>query len=86
MQYSFDPAKNAENLRKHGVSLADGDGVLHDPFAITIADEEATGEERWVTIGTNYLGATMVVVWAARGDWIRIISVRTADPSGTTRI
>jgi len=38
-RYSFDPAKNASNLRKHGVSLADADGVLSDPLAITIEDE-----------------------------------------------
>jgi uncharacterized DUF497 family protein len=47
MRYSFDPAKNAENLRKHGVSLAEGDGVLGDPLALTIKDDAAVGEERW---------------------------------------
>ena len=27
---TFDPKKNAANLKKHGVSLAEGDGVLND--------------------------------------------------------
>jgi uncharacterized DUF497 family protein len=27
----FDPKKDAANLRKHGVSLSEGDGVLHTP-------------------------------------------------------
>lgn len=81
MPYSFDPAKNAENLRKHGVSLAEGDGVLGDPLALTIEDDTAVGEERWVTIGENFASELRVVVWAARGDHIRIISVRKAEPS-----
>ncbi|HEX8896354.1 MAG TPA: BrnT family toxin, partial [Terriglobales bacterium] len=29
---TFDPEKNAANIAKHGVSLAEGDGVLHDPW------------------------------------------------------
>jgi uncharacterized DUF497 family protein len=36
MSPEFDPKKNAANIAKHGVSLATGDGVLHDPLAITI--------------------------------------------------
>src|SRR3979411_979496 len=35
MSPTFDPSKNAANLRKHGVSLSDGDGVLNDPLALT---------------------------------------------------
>jgi len=81
MYYSFDPAKNAENLRKHGLSLAEGDGVLGDPLAITIEDDSSIGEKRWVTLGTNFLGALRVVVWALRGGLVRIISVRRAEPS-----
>jgi uncharacterized DUF497 family protein len=41
----FDPTKNAQNLREHGVSLAEGDGVLNDPLAITIEDLSAVGEQ-----------------------------------------
>lgn len=36
----FDPKKNAGNVRKHGVRLSDGDGVLDDPLALTL--EEGT--------------------------------------------
>jgi uncharacterized DUF497 family protein len=59
---TFDPKKNAENLKKHGVSLAEGDGVLSDPLAVTIEDESAQGEQRFVTLGGNTFGALMVVV------------------------
>ena len=43
---TFDTAKDAENRRKHGVSLTDGDSVLNDPLALTIEDESAEGEQR----------------------------------------
>ena len=76
----FDPKKNAANFKKHGVSLSEGDGVLNDPLAITIEDEAAEGEQRFVTIGMNAFGSLMVVVHTPRGDDVRIISVRKTDP------
>jgi len=76
----FDPKKDAANLKKHGVSLSEGDGVLNDPLAITVEDESAEGEQRFVTIGMNVFGSLMIVVYTPRGDEARIISVRKADP------
>jgi uncharacterized DUF497 family protein len=73
---SFDPKKDTANFKKHGVSLTEGDGVLSDPLALTIEDESAQGEQRFVTVGANTFGALMVVVWTPRGDDVRIISVR----------
>ena len=80
MTSDFDPKKDAANLRKHGVSLSEGDGVLNDPLAITVEDESAEGELCFVTIGMNVFGSLMVVVHTPRGDELRIISVRKADP------
>jgi len=76
----FDPKKGAANLKKHGVSLSEGDGVLNDPLALTVEDKSAEGEQRFVTIGMNVFGSMMVVVHTPRGDEGRIISVRKADP------
>lgn len=80
MSLDFDPKKDAANLKKHGVSLSEGDGVLNDPLAITVEDEAAKGEQRFVTIGMNVFGSLMVVVHTPRGDDVRIISVRNTDP------
>ena len=80
MKVVFNPKKNAANIRKHGVSLAEGDGVLNDPLALTIEDDMAEGERRFVSIGTNFFGALMVVVYTYRNDEIRLISVRKAEP------
>ena len=76
----FDPAKDAANRRKHGVSLTEGDGVLNDPLALTVEDPTAKGEQRFISIGMNVFGQLRVVVYALRGDDARIISVRKAEP------
>jgi len=76
----FDPKKDAANIKKHGVSLSEGDGVLNDPLALTVEDDAAEGEQRFVTIGTNAFGSLMVVVHTPRGSGSRTISVRKADP------
>ena len=80
MDSTFDPKKNAANLRKHGVPLSDGDGVLNDPFAMTIDDGSTEDEQRFVSIGANVTGQFRVVVYTYRGDGVRIISVRKPEP------
>ena len=80
MSADFDPKKNAANIKKHGVPLSEGDGVLNDPLALTVEDDSAEGEQRFVTIGMNVFGTLMVVVHAPRREGPRIISVRKPDP------
>jgi hypothetical protein len=83
MSPTFDPAKNAANLLKHGVFLSDGDGVLNDPLARTMeddSDDSADSERRFVTVGLNSFGVLMVVVFSHRSDDVRLISVRRATP------
>jgi uncharacterized protein len=72
--------KECRKFQEHGVSLAEGDGVLSDPLAVTIEDESAEGEQRLVTLGANTFGSLMVVVWTPRDDDVRIISVRKPTP------
>ncbi len=62
------------------MSLSEGDGVLNDPLALTVEDDSAEGEQRFVTIGMNVFGSLMVVVHTPRGDGARTISVRKPDP------
>ena len=80
MSAGFDPKKDAANIKKHDVSLAEGDGVLNDPLALTVEDDLTEGEQRFLTIGMNVFGSLMVVVHTPRGDETRIISVRKPDP------
>ena len=77
MGYEWDPRKAKSNLRKHGVDFADAATVFSDDNALTIPDDYPD-EERFVTIGRDALGRILVVIYAWRGDDIRIISARRA--------
>jgi uncharacterized DUF497 family protein len=46
VRVQYDPGKAAANLRKHGVSFADAEGVLEDALALTVPDPDAEGENR----------------------------------------
>ena len=78
MRFTFDPAKAASNLKKHGVSFADAEGVLSDPLAITIEDPDAAGERRYIAIELGGAGELLVVVYTERNDDYRLISARPA--------
>ena len=78
MRFRYDPAKAAANLRKHGVSFADAEGVLEDPLAVTVQDPDPEGETRLITVGMGSAGELLVVVYAERNEEYRIISARRA--------
>jgi len=80
MEFQFDPAKAAGNVRKHGVSFADAEAVFMDPLALHRIDPDAEGEERFVAIGAGSAGHLLVVVYTLRGEAIRLISARRATP------
>jgi len=75
------PGETKQNARKHGVRFADSVLVLDDPYAVTIADYRSEPSEvRWVTLGADALGRVLVVVYTYRGEDIRLISARHAEP------
>jgi uncharacterized DUF497 family protein len=78
VRFQYDPAKAAANLRKHKVSFADAEGVLQDPFAVTVEDPDAGGERRFVAVGLGSAGELLVVVYSERDDECRLISARRA--------
>lgn len=76
MRFEYDPAKAAANLEKHRVSLADAEGVLQDPLAITVEDADSEGARRFVTIGLGGAGELLVAVYTERHGTHRLISAR----------
>ena len=79
MRYSFDPAKRASNLKKHGFDLKDARQVIESAQTVTFEDHRFDyGEERFVTLGPLH-DTLIVVVTAETEDHIRIISMRKAD-------
>jgi hypothetical protein len=77
----WDDQKQKRNLQKHGIRFADAVLVLEDPYALTIVDEGSDpSEQRFVTMGADALGRVLVVAYAYRGEDIRLISARAAEP------
>ena len=79
MRFSFDPVKQASNLKKHGFDLTDAREVIESGQTVTFEDHRFDySEERFVTLGP--LGESLVaIVTAETEDHIRIISMRKAD-------
>jgi hypothetical protein len=80
VDYEWDPAKARVNFGKHGIRFADSVTALEDDLALTLRDPLSEDEERWVTIGADALGRVLVVIYAWRGENVRIISARLATP------
>ena len=76
MDIEFDPAKAAANLKKHGVSFAEAATCLLDPMALVREDGDAAEEQRFVLLGMSASLRLLVIVYALRGESIRIISAR----------
>ena len=79
MEWTWDPAKNRENIRKHGVHFEDAVRVFLDTNYLTTEDHYPY-EQRWRTMGT--VGPSILIVvhtWPNPGDQTqtgRIISAR----------
>ena len=73
MRWKWDPRKDAENRRKHGVGFDTAQLVFADPLALSVPDSDPD-EERWLVVHT----------WPVpdvSGEEVgRIISARKAKP------
>jgi len=78
MNYQWDPIKAESNNKKHGIDFADAVGVFEDEWSLTINGQIVGDEQRLATIGVDFLGRIIVVVYTYRGDDIRLISARSA--------
>ena len=80
MKFEWDPAKAANNIRKHGVSFDEAVTVFKDPLAFIFDDTSHSEEEhREIIIGTSALRRRIFVCFVERlEDVIRIISARPA--------
>ena len=79
MQFEWDPATAAANLKRHRVSFHEAATVLEDPLSTTFADEvHSEGEARFLTIGASTRGHVLVVAHTERNDTVRVISARRA--------
>lgn len=79
MDFEWDEAKNAANVRKHGIDFADAMTIFEAWTLTAIDDRLDYGEVRSVSIGpmANLLIAT--VIHTDRSNRIRLISARPAS-------
>ncbi len=83
LRFEWDERKNAQNRRKHGISFEEAQTVFLDEQALLIADpDHSEHEERFILLGLSNTLRTMVVChcYRRKGDVIRLISARRADP------
>jgi hypothetical protein len=80
MKIVWDRHKAAANPKNHeGVTFEEAQDVLFDPFALTREDDDAEGEQRFVTLGMSGNGRLLVVVYTYREETIRLISAWKAN-------
>lgn len=77
MRFEFDPAKDAVNRLKHGVSLSEGGNLELDETTVTQDERRHYGEARFRAFG-RIAGKGYCLVFTTRGDAIRLISLRRA--------
>jgi uncharacterized DUF497 family protein len=80
VEFEWDENKNQENIRDRGIDFRDMINIFLDPFYIEEEDTRRDhGEQRFKVIG-EVNGRVLVVVYTYRGEKIRIISARKAEP------
>ena len=78
--FQWDDVKAAANFARHGVAFEAAREVFKDPFALDWLDEsEDYGEDRFAVIGMSQR-RLLFVGYTMRGETIRIVSARLAEP------
>jgi uncharacterized DUF497 family protein len=78
--FEWDDSKAAINLRNHKITFEMARDVFSDPFIVEWIDEgQDKSEERFAALGMAN-NRILFVAYTMRGDVIRIISARLAEP------
>lgn len=81
LRIDWDINKAKKNLRKHAVSFEEAQTVFADSLSVTVDDpDHSEHEDRLLILGQSAGGKLLVVSFTERGERIRIISARPADP------
>ena len=78
-RYAWDPDKEEINIRKHGVSFGEAEGVAESRSSwIRFDDAHSVIEPRFVVVGWSALGRLLLVITSNGGPRPRIISAQRA--------
>lgn len=75
LEFEWDDAKNASNVRKHYINFEDAIEIWERP--VLVSPSHRGGEDRWIAIGMIE-GVEIAVVYTKRGTVRRVISARRA--------
>jgi uncharacterized protein len=78
LNVEFNSAKEAVNLAKHHISLADAEILLAGSHVVEVDDRAEYGEERIIATG-EIAGRLHVCIYTLRGMTYRVISLRKAN-------
>ena len=80
-RFEWSDIKAETNLVDHGVSFFEAATVFGDSLGVIYDDDEHSSEERrYLTVGRSEQDRILIVSYTERGDIIRIISARDAEP------
>ena len=79
---TWDESKRRTNLRKHGIDLADCEGVFDSPMLTNEDKLDAYGEERLKSLGW-FNARIVVLIWTERNAGPHLISCRYGDKRET---
>ena len=80
MRFTFDPAKDAANIEKHGLSLTDAPLVFNAPDKLTLESSKASGPRLIDIALVEVAGLVLVLVYVQREpSEVRAISLRRAS-------
>jgi uncharacterized DUF497 family protein len=83
--FEWDDTKAEQNFATHGVSFDAARLAFEDPFAIVRGDHRQDyGEDRFILLGIVQ-ERLLAVAYAMRGERMRIISARIAEPQERRR-
>jgi len=74
MGFHWDSDKAQVNLDTHEIDFSDTGGVFEGQWALTIKEDYVDDEPRFATLGMDFLGRVLVVVYTYRHEDIRLIS------------
>ena len=81
IQFEWDEAKAAANLKKHQVSFEEAQSIFFDEFGVQFFDDDhSSGEDRFLMLGMSSGAKLLIVCHCERnhGATVRIISARKA--------
>ena len=79
MEFEADPAKAAQNFKKHKVSFEEAASIFGDSMEITYPDpDHSVGEMRWLSFGMSSRERVLAVIYTERRGKVRLVSARVA--------